>query len=153
MVQYSQLVGRIVRLLGVVVSVAASCKGSYWYLWFFSGTSDYSQISKKLVVAKSIWKGTRWRSWLTHCATSRKVAGSIPGGVIGIFCLNNPSGRTMALGSTQPLTSDTRNIYWGVKGGRFVGLTDLLPSCADCLQIWEPEPGTLRTCNEIDLPF
>jgi len=25
------------------------------------------------------------RSWLRHCATSRKVAGSIPGGVIGIF--------------------------------------------------------------------
>jgi len=27
----------------------------------------------------------RWRSWLRHCATSRKVAGSIPDGVIGIF--------------------------------------------------------------------
>jgi hypothetical protein len=22
--------------------------------------------------------GTRWRSWLRHCATNRKVAGSIP---------------------------------------------------------------------------
>ena len=31
--------------------------------------------------------GTRWRSWLRHCATSRKVAGSIPDGVIGIFSL------------------------------------------------------------------
>ena len=31
-----------------------------------------------------LW-GTRWRSWLRHCATSRKVAGSIPDGVIGIF--------------------------------------------------------------------
>ena len=29
--------------------------------------------------------GTRWRSWLRHYATSRKVAGSIPDGVIGIF--------------------------------------------------------------------
>ena len=29
--------------------------------------------------------GTRWGSWLSHCATSRKVAGSIPDGVIGIF--------------------------------------------------------------------
>jgi hypothetical protein len=28
--------------------------------------------------------GTRWRSWLRHCATSRKVAGSISDGVIGI---------------------------------------------------------------------
>ena len=30
-------------------------------------------------------RGTRWRSCLRHCATSRKVAGSIPDGVIGIF--------------------------------------------------------------------
>jgi hypothetical protein len=35
-------------------------------------------------------------------ATNRKVAGSIPDGVIGIF--HNPFGRTMAVGSTQPLT-------------------------------------------------
>ena len=26
---------------------------------------------------------TRWRSWLRHCATSRKGAGSIPDGFIG----------------------------------------------------------------------
>ena len=26
-----------------------------------------------------------WRSWLGHCATIRKVAGSIPDGDIGIF--------------------------------------------------------------------
>jgi len=32
--------------------------------------------------------GTRWRSWLRHCATSRKVAGSIPDGVIGIFIID-----------------------------------------------------------------
>jgi hypothetical protein len=34
----------------------------------------------------------------------RKVAGSIPDGVIGIFHSHNPADRTMALGSTQPLT-------------------------------------------------
>jgi len=28
---------------------------------------------------------TRWRSWFRHCATSRKVAASIPDGVIKIF--------------------------------------------------------------------
>jgi hypothetical protein len=56
---------------------------------------------------------TRWCSWLRHCATSRKVAGSIPDGVIGIFHLQNPSGLTMALGSTQPVTEmSTRNISW-----------------------------------------
>jgi hypothetical protein len=65
-----------------------------------------------------------WRSWLRHCATSRKVAGSIPDGVIGIFLGHNPSGRTMALGSTQPLTQvSTRDISWGGKRGRCVGLT------------------------------
>ena len=54
--------------------------------------------------------GTRWRSW----ATSRKVAGSISDGVIEIFHWHNPSGRTMALGLTQPLTEiSTRNISWG----------------------------------------
>ena len=37
--------------------------------------------------------------------------GSIPRGVIGIFHVNNPAGRTMALGSTQPLTEvSTRTI-------------------------------------------
>jgi len=60
--------------------------------------------------------GTRWRSWLRHCATSRKVEGSIPDGAIGIFHWHNPSDRTMALGLTQPLIEmSTRSISWGVK--------------------------------------
>jgi hypothetical protein len=43
-------------------------------------------------------------------------AGSIPDDVIGIFHWHNPSGRTVALGSTQPATEmSTRNISWGVK--------------------------------------
>jgi hypothetical protein len=28
--------------------------------------------------ARLLHGGTRWRNWLRHCATSRKVAGSIP---------------------------------------------------------------------------
>ena len=68
--------------------------------------------------------GTRWRSWLRHRSTSRKVAGSIPDSVIVIFHWQNPSGHTMALGLTQPLTQmSTRNISCGGKGGRCVGLT------------------------------
>jgi hypothetical protein len=44
----------------------------------------------------------------------QQVAGSIPDGVIGIFQWHNPSGRTMVLGSTQPLTEmSTRCISWG----------------------------------------
>jgi len=46
----------------------------------------------------------QWRSWLRQSCTTRKVAGSIPDGVTGIFHWLNPSGRTMTLGLTQPLT-------------------------------------------------
>jgi hypothetical protein len=52
--------------------------------------------------------------WLRHYATGRKVAGSIPVEVIGFFNWLNPSSRTVALGSTQPLTEmSTRNIHGG----------------------------------------
>jgi hypothetical protein len=34
------------------------------------------------------------------------------------------------------------------------GLTTLPPSCANCREIWEPQPpGTLRACNGIALPL
>ena len=87
--------------------------------------------------------------WLRHCATSRKVAGSIPDGVIGIFLLNIPYGRIMALGLTQPLTEmSTKSISLVGKGGRCVGLTTLPLPCADGLEIWEPQPpGTLRASS------
>jgi hypothetical protein len=39
-----------------------------------------------------------------------------PDGVIGIFHRHNPSGRTLALGLTQPLTEmRTRNNSWAVQ--------------------------------------
>jgi len=42
-----------------------------------------------------------------------------------------------------------KNIYvQGGKGCRCVRLTTLPPSCAVCLEIWEPQtPGTLRACS------
>jgi len=48
-------------------------------------------------------------------------------------------------------TASNRNEYQeyfvGGKGGRYVGLTNLPHSCADCLEIWETQPpGTLRAC-------
>jgi hypothetical protein len=57
----------------------------------------------------------------------------------------------MALGSTQPVTEvNTRGtglFPGGDKDGQRVGLTNLPPSHADCLEIWEPQlPGTLRAC-------
>jgi hypothetical protein len=54
------------------------------------------------------------RSRLTHCATRRMVAGSIPDGVVGIFHLHNPSGVTMV------------QVYFlDGTGGQSVGLTTL----------------------------
>jgi hypothetical protein len=93
--------------------------------------------------------GTRWRIWLRHCATNRKVAGSIPDGVTGIFHWHKPSGPTMTLGLTQPLTQmSTRNN--SCQGGRCVGLTNLPHSCADCLVIWERQPlGTPWACPSL----
>ena len=75
--------------------------------------TDYKLITNKITY---IGGGTRWCSQLRYFATSRMVAGSIPDDVIGIFHWHNPSGRTMAVGLTQPLTEmSTRNISWGVK--------------------------------------
>jgi hypothetical protein len=50
-------------------------------------------------------------------ATLRKVAGSIPDGVIEIFIWYNPSDRIVALGPIHPATEmSTSNIYWGEGG-------------------------------------
>jgi hypothetical protein len=57
---------------------------------------------------------TRWRSLFEALRYSRKVAGSIPDSVIGIFNRHFPSGSTMVLGLSQPLTEmSTGNISLG----------------------------------------
>jgi hypothetical protein len=58
-------------------------------------------------------------SWLRHCATSRKVAGSIPDEVTEFFNCPNHSSRTMALGSTLPLTEMSIRNLPGGKGRPF----------------------------------
>ena len=56
----------------------------------------------------------RWRSCLRHSAVTSKVAGSISDGVIGNFHSQNPSGRTLTLWRTHPLTEmNTRNFSYG----------------------------------------
>jgi hypothetical protein len=53
------------------------------------------------------------QSWLRHYATSRKVAGS-SSDEVDFSNLPKPSSRTMALGSSQPLTGmSTRNLPGG----------------------------------------
>jgi hypothetical protein len=80
---------------------------------------------------------------------------------LGFFLCHNPSGRIMVMGSTHCLTEmSTRNISWGEKGGRCLGLPTLPPSCADCLEIWETQPpgnfwaclGLYRGCFTFALP-
>ena len=67
---------------------------------------------------------TRWRPSLMYWATSRKVTGSFPDGITGIFHWHNPYGRTMSLGLTQPLTeTSTSNVSLGGKGVLCVWLT------------------------------
>ena len=64
----------------------------------------FGQCGKTVRKSTSHAWGTQWGRWFRHCATSQKVAGSIPDGVIGIYHRLNPSGHTMALELTHPLT-------------------------------------------------
>ena len=42
--------------------------------------------------------------------------------------------------------NEYQEYFLGAKGGRCVRLTNLPPSCAVCLEIWEPQPpGNFRT--------
>jgi hypothetical protein len=121
----------------------------FWLLKFIiMWLSHTQQLLWAFFYLHPMYRGTQWRRWLRYCATSRKVAGSIPDGVIGIFQWHNPSVRTVALGLTQPLNrNEYLESFLGGKGGRCVGLTTLPPSCADCLEIWELKPpGNLWVC-------
>ena len=98
------------------------------------------------------------RSWLRHCATSQNVAGSIPDGVTGIFHWHNPSCRTVALGSTQPVSEmSTRNISCGVKAAGAWGWQTYhlhVPIVLRSRNLIFLEPsGPVQACNEIALPL
>ena len=99
-----------------------------------------------------------WHSWFRHCATRRKVAGSIPDGVIEIFNCHNPSGRTMTLWLTQPLTEMRYQEYFlGVKAAGAYGwqpyhLHVPIVLKSGSLNLLEPS-GPVQACNGIALPF
>jgi hypothetical protein len=54
-----------------------------WYKNYNRSSLPMVQSSRKQIVPQ-LAKKFRWPSWLRHCSTSRKVAGSIPD-VIEIF--------------------------------------------------------------------
>jgi hypothetical protein len=66
---------------------------------------------------------------LRHCATSRKVAGSIPDKARPQY------GRGFDSTSNR---NEYQDYFQRDKGGRCVWLTALPPSCVECLEMWEP---------------
>ena len=98
-----------------------------------------------VISQKSADRVTKVAQWLRCCAANRKVAVSIPGGVIGIFHWHKILQIAIwPWGSTQPLTEmSARSFSWG--------LTTLPPSCAVVtksgnLNSLEPS-GPLQACN------
>ena len=83
------------------------------YIYTHIHTYTYIHTHTYVYIYIYMYMGTAVAQPLRCCATNRKVAGSIPDGVNGIF-LWHPYDRTTALGSTQPLTEmSTRSISWG----------------------------------------
>ena len=98
-----------------------------------------------IIISLQKKKGTRWRSWLRHCATNRKVASSIPDYIIGNSLTSFRLHYGLGVDSASN-RNEYQEHYLGGKGGWCVGLT-LPPSCAECLETWESQPpGTLRVC-------
>ena len=99
-------------------------------LWDTSWNGAWDGVVVKALRYKQAGRGfdSRWFHWNFHW--------------------HNPSGRTMALGSTQSrIEMNMRSISWGYKGGRCIGLTTLPHLCTDGLEIREPQPtGTFRAC-------
>ena len=66
--------------------------------------------------------------------------------VVAIVMLESLVARCVHCVENVAWSQATFSTQWG-KDGRCVGPTTLPPSCADCHEIWEPQPpGTLRAC-------
>jgi hypothetical protein len=104
--------------------------------------------------------GTAVAQWLRRCATNRKVAGSIPDGVTGIFHWHKILRSRYGPGVDSASNRNEYQEYFLGGGGkkRSVRKADNLTTIlGHCHVIWEPYlPGTLwapRACNGTDLPF
>jgi hypothetical protein len=92
-------------------------------------------------VGKGIWEDS-----------SRKIAGSNPNEAIGCYIFPNSSSRTMALGSTQPLTEmSTSNIPGGGGGGKGGPRVRLTTSPAFVSRLSRENMGASTSYNTVGL--
>jgi hypothetical protein len=104
---------------------------TYIYIYLYNQYSDH--CNRWLITSFGLHRSfIMWfllHSWLKHYPTSRKNVCSFPVEVIEFFNWSNPSSRTMALESTQPLTDmSTRNLPGG-KGWRVCRADSLTADC------------------------
>ena len=71
--------GATMKITGMYCAMSLQDELNWFYEVIVVSIVCYEELQHIIV----LWRGTRWRSWLRHWATSRKVAGSIPDGVIG----------------------------------------------------------------------
>ena len=104
----------------------------------FTNTEKFIMFME-IICVYYVLRDRRWRSLLRRCATSRKVVGSIPDGVNGIFFID------IILPAAASNRNEYQEYFLGGKSGRCVVLTTLPPSCADCQEIlwastsWNPQ--------------
>ena len=82
-------------------------------------------------VKSDLLRGTRWRSWLRHSVTRRKIAGSIFRSTWSFRPHYGPG-----IDSASNRNEEKEYLLWG-KGGQHVGITTLPTSCADRREILE----------------
>ena len=124
------------------------------FLFMVCTVTNVPSLGHEIVWRHLERRGTRWRNWLRHCATSRKVSGSIPDDVIGIFHWHN----SLAFGVDS---ATNRNEYQRYllegKGGRCVGLQPYrihvtIISKSASLNLLEPS-GPAQACTGIAFPL
>jgi hypothetical protein len=101
-------------------------------------------------IISDTYVGSRLRQPQGFSAAGRIMSMKNSSDTIGNWSRNLPvcSAVSQPLRHRVPQQKRVPGIIPRGKGGRYVGLTTLPRSYADCLKIWEPQPaGTLRACQ------
>jgi hypothetical protein len=120
-------------------------------IYYDARSYEHQNMSNSMYVG-TLSSGTAVAQWLRYCATNRKVAGSIPDGVIGNFYWHKSFWSHYGPGvHSFSNRNEYQEYFLGGKCGRCVRLTTLPPSCAVVMKsgkhnFLEPS-GPLQTCN------